>query len=226
MRNIRIEITNPGTLISSKNVDRLICTSPESRNEILAQAFRRYHICEERGTGFVKTILAIELSGTSTLAIAKAAKVNETLFFHHFGNKEKLWQKVKAYVVESILIEPLNPEPKTLHSFLEEIISQRLFAYQQKPELARLLQWQHMEAKQDRLIAGNTLAPTNWLPVIRYLQKTGKIKTEIQPEFIMIWLTASINTLIFDRIQIFQEENNRTAYIECLLSGFERALTS
>jgi len=63
----RIEITNPGTLIASKNVDRLIGTSPESRNEILAQAFRRYHICEERGTGFVKTIVAIELFGLPPL---------------------------------------------------------------------------------------------------------------------------------------------------------------
>lgn len=63
----RIEITNPGTLISSKNVDRLIGTSPESRNEILAQAFRRYHICEERGSGFTKTILAIELYGLPPL---------------------------------------------------------------------------------------------------------------------------------------------------------------
>ncbi len=63
----RIEITNPGTLISSKSLDRLIGTTPESRNEILAQAFRRYHICEERGTGFVKTILAIELSGLPPL---------------------------------------------------------------------------------------------------------------------------------------------------------------
>ena len=41
--------------------------SPESRNEILAQAFRRYHICEERGTGFIKTILAIELFGLPPL---------------------------------------------------------------------------------------------------------------------------------------------------------------
>lgn len=65
----RIEITNPGTLISSKNVDRLIGANPESRNEILAQAFHRYHICEERGTEFIKTILAIELFGLPPLKL-------------------------------------------------------------------------------------------------------------------------------------------------------------
>src|SRR5262249_30982625 len=41
----------------------LIGTSPESRNEILASAFRRYHLCEERGTGFVKSVTAIEVYG-------------------------------------------------------------------------------------------------------------------------------------------------------------------
>ena len=57
----RIEFTNPGNLPSSKRLDRLIGTTPESRNERLASAFRRYRICEERGTGFEKVISAVEL---------------------------------------------------------------------------------------------------------------------------------------------------------------------
>ncbi|RYE54234.1 MAG: hypothetical protein EOP48_12745, partial [Sphingobacteriales bacterium] len=50
-----IEISNPGKLLPTKKIDRLIRTSPESRNEILAAAFRRYNICEERGSGFEKS---------------------------------------------------------------------------------------------------------------------------------------------------------------------------
>ena len=48
----RIEFTNPGGLLPGKRVDRLIGTTPKSRNEALASTFRRYRICEERGTGF------------------------------------------------------------------------------------------------------------------------------------------------------------------------------
>ena len=59
----RIEFTNPGSLLPSKRFDRLIGTTPESRNEILASAFRRYRICEERGTGFQKVIQSVELFG-------------------------------------------------------------------------------------------------------------------------------------------------------------------
>lgn len=59
----RIEFTNPGSLLPGKRLDRLIGTTPESRNEQLASAFRRYRICEERGTGFQKVVQSVELFG-------------------------------------------------------------------------------------------------------------------------------------------------------------------
>ncbi|WP_461103291.1 ATP-binding protein [Spirosoma koreense] len=63
----RIEFSNPGRLLPSKKIDRLIGTTPESRNEILASAFRRYNICEERGSGMAKTVASIELYGLPPL---------------------------------------------------------------------------------------------------------------------------------------------------------------
>jgi ATP-dependent DNA helicase RecG len=59
----RIEVSNPGGLLPSKRLDRLIGTQPESRNELLARAFRRYKICEERGSGLLKAGLQVELYG-------------------------------------------------------------------------------------------------------------------------------------------------------------------
>jgi predicted HTH transcriptional regulator len=63
----RVVFSNPGKLLPSKKIDRLIRTTPESRNEILASAFRRYNICEERGSGFEKAVIAIELFGLPPL---------------------------------------------------------------------------------------------------------------------------------------------------------------
>lgn len=65
----RVEITNPGTLLSGKRADRLIGTTPESRNEKLAWSFRRYRICEERGTGFQKVVDATEAFGLPPLLL-------------------------------------------------------------------------------------------------------------------------------------------------------------
>jgi len=66
----RIEISNPGGLLPSKRLDRLIGTQPESRNEQLARAFRRYKICEERGSGLLKAGLQIELYGLPPIEFA------------------------------------------------------------------------------------------------------------------------------------------------------------
>lgn len=63
----RIEISSPGKLLPSKKIDRLIRTTPDSRNEVLAAVFRRYNICEERGSGFEKAVSAIELFGLPPL---------------------------------------------------------------------------------------------------------------------------------------------------------------
>ena len=68
----RIEFTNPGSLLPGKTVDRLIGATPESRNEVMASAFRRYRICEERGTGFQKVVTAVELFGLPPLAFVQA----------------------------------------------------------------------------------------------------------------------------------------------------------
>lgn len=59
----RIQVSNPGELLPSKRLDRIIGTQPESRNEQLARSFRRYKICEERGSGLLKAGLQIELYG-------------------------------------------------------------------------------------------------------------------------------------------------------------------
>lgn len=59
----RIEVVNPGRLLPTKQVDRLIGTHGESRNEKLARAFRNYGICEERGSGLYKAARECELYG-------------------------------------------------------------------------------------------------------------------------------------------------------------------
>src|SRR3989338_5474887 len=59
----RMEITNPGILLPSVKIDRLIDTAPESRNELLAGLMRRMGICEERGSGIDKALFYVEVYG-------------------------------------------------------------------------------------------------------------------------------------------------------------------
>lgn len=56
----RIEISNPGRALIP--TDRFIDHPPKSRNEKLSDTLRRMHICEKRGSGVDRAILAIEIS--------------------------------------------------------------------------------------------------------------------------------------------------------------------
>ena len=77
----RIEISNPGGLLPSKQLDRLIGTQPESRNESLARAFRRYQICEERGSGLLKAGIEIELYGLPPMDFSAGANFFKVILY-------------------------------------------------------------------------------------------------------------------------------------------------
>jgi AcrR family transcriptional regulator len=165
-------------------------------------------------------------AGTPTALIAETAKVNEALIFHHFGNKAELWKKVKADITERSKVGPINPTPSSLQAFLREAIAQRLNLYDNNPALHRIKQWQNLEDHAGKLITANRLAPDNWIPAICYLQQQGKIANSCAPELIVIWLAASINTIIQDDLKIFHDPQIRTAYLNLIVEGFEHALKS
>ena len=56
----RIEITNPGVPLVPAH--RFVDTAPLSRNEKIASRMRRFGICEERGSGWDKIAMQIELT--------------------------------------------------------------------------------------------------------------------------------------------------------------------
>ena len=61
--NDRMEISNPGVLLPSVKIERLIDATPESRNELFAALMRRMGICEERGSGIDKALFEVEVFG-------------------------------------------------------------------------------------------------------------------------------------------------------------------
>lgn len=160
-------------------------------------------------------------SATTTQLIAKTADVHEYLIFHHFTNKEQLWRSVKDYAVNKLNIKRISAKPDTFEQFLSEVIYQRINAYQQNPNLLRLLKWQQLENKKAQLAAGNLLAPNQWLVPIRYLQETKKVNTEIEPEYIMFWLASSINAVLDDDLGFFTDPIHQEKYLNLVIAGFK-----
>ena len=76
-----MEITNPGELLPSVKLERIIDTAPQSRNEILAGLMRRMGICEERGSGIDRALDAIELFGLPPIAFVSSSQTFKTVIY-------------------------------------------------------------------------------------------------------------------------------------------------
>lgn len=90
----RIEITNPGTLLV--DVERIVDTPPRSRNEKLAALMRRFHICEEAGTGWDKMVQDCERMCLPAPRIIKYDEYTKVvimskLSFSSWQMEDKLW---------------------------------------------------------------------------------------------------------------------------------------
>jgi ATP-dependent DNA helicase RecG len=100
----RIDVTNPGLLLPSKRVDRLIGTTPESRNEALASSFRRFRICEERGSGFQKVAMFVELFGMPPIVFSPMENAfRVTLYAPKSFAKMSIVERVEACYQHAVL---------------------------------------------------------------------------------------------------------------------------
>jgi predicted HTH transcriptional regulator len=131
----RIEISNPGRLLPGKKLDRLIRTTPESRNEVLAQAFRRYNICEERGSGFEKTVIAIELFGLPPLRFEEAENSFKTILYAPKSFIEMTSEERREAVYQHCVIKYYSSEGMTNTSLRERFKMNE----KQRSQISRLI---------------------------------------------------------------------------------------
>ena len=90
----RIEVTNPGRPLV--DIYRIVDNPPKSRNEKMAALMRRFHICEESGTGWDKIILSSERAHLPAPKIEiYEENMRVTMFsiraFNDIDQKDKLW---------------------------------------------------------------------------------------------------------------------------------------
>ncbi len=84
----RLEILNPGILLPSVSIERIIDSAPESRNEIFASLMRRMGICEERGSGIDKALFAVELYGLPPIDFVNGPNMFKAILYSPKDLKE------------------------------------------------------------------------------------------------------------------------------------------
>lgn len=136
-------------------------------------------------------------SATSISMIAKTAKINQSLIYHHFGDKQKLWQQVKSDLLQQQL--DLNETDKvkfktcaSLEELVRLIFNARYTLYDAHPEILRMLNWQRVESHEDKVYPIREELYKFLLGRINYFQSEAMINPKINPDVaVILILTAS-----------------------------------
>ena len=166
-------------------------------------------------------------SGTSMGQIAIKAGVNHSLLFHHFKNKQNLWQEVKQAIFEEgrSAYEHLPSLDQSLESFLKELIARSILFYRNNPDIVRMINWQRLDSSKEQATDFTLLKESqNWIDACVHFQQTGEIDKNFKPEFIVTLVFSIVSSIAMDPNTFIQEPERNKLYIEFCAEGLYRAL--
>lgn len=169
-------------------------------------------------------------SGASISEIAKNAKINQSLIYHHFRNKEGLWKEVKL-AISARYYETYNPvdlaTKQDLKKFLRHFVNNR-FAYLQKnPCVLRILLWQRLESKKKQLHIGITKYHQQWYEAIRIMQQQKKISADLEPNMVTLFIFTTMLGVFEESSIVFQENKaqQQQEYLDFIVDKLYISLT-
>ncbi|MBX3709087.1 MAG: TetR/AcrR family transcriptional regulator [Gammaproteobacteria bacterium] len=165
--------------------------------------------------------------GVSIGTIAKKARINHSLIFHHFGNKQNLWKAVKQNIVaETNTLSPTLPElNQPFSAFLKQLVTLNISFYRNNPDIIRMISWQRLEHKNKNDI-GVTLSLESklWLAALKHYQEKGEINGKLKLEFVLTYILSVISSAAIDPNIFIKENPNLDSYckflVEMLLKSF------
>lgn len=158
-------------------------------------------------------------AGTSISEIAQHAHINQSLIYHHIGNKHTLWVAVKNYLVELAESEVVRC-PAHFRGFLESVLKQRLHVYESDPRIGRLIQWQLLEGVSEELAGGTTMTPIHWAATIHLFQEQGKVSKQFPANHIALFIHSAMSGLVSDAYRLFLiPEEEKQLYIQMVVES-------
>lgn len=160
--------------------------------------------------------------GASMSAIAKSAGVNKALLFHHFGDKANLWCEVKADVSASTQAH-VEYDMATAGGFFESLLDDRFNAYENHPELARLMAWQHVVKEGDAIVGNEYTSPERWKKALKALARRGELRAGVDIDLVMLFIAYSCYApFLQTHIQLSraQKQAYKQLILNCCLAEF------
>ena len=166
-------------------------------------------------------------NGVAVGKIAELAKVNHSLIFHHYGNKEKLWVAVKQHIIAEIDENPkLQPDSNLpIESFIKQLFLTKYNFYQSNNDAIRIINWQRMEFNSDDSSSINTTHAYNHnIAAIRLYQERGDINQSIDPDFIIITINSIIKSAALDSMFLIKSKKKHDDYKEFCIESIMKII--
>ncbi|CAO5682520.1 MAG: hypothetical protein HEEMFOPI_01716 [Holosporales bacterium] len=160
--------------------------------------------------------------GTSVNEIMSIANVTHSLLFHHFKNKDQLWQVVKNQLVEEgkKIVDYTPNTQLPLNDFLKELIHYALVFYRKNPDVVRFLNWQRLIQNED-IDLGIANVQT-WTSFVEHYKSKGEIDVSIPNEFIISFVLAVVNALVLDKNALLNTDEKKDAYLDFVINNATR----
>ena len=140
--------------------------------------------------------------------IAKIAKVNTNLIFHHFTNKETLWNKVKDFILGEDLPSP-KYKTNSARDFFKSVLDYRFDLYGKHPDFAKLIKWEPTAKQHADIISQQDYSPFRWITLIKELQKKGELLKNKDPEQIMVFIIFSSYAPFFQNFVTMNDKEQK-----------------
>lgn len=167
--------------------------------------------------------------GTSINDVADHAKINKSLIYHHFKDKENLWKAVKERIVEKSAnssLEKIDFKQPTLKKFLEAFVPFRFRLYAHHPELVRLIGWQRLEPQNESLSGVTNKTFTELDEHIVFLQKAGEIRVDLKPEIITYVIMSMTSNGFIDKASFLGTEKGQDEYLKFIMESLAIILST
>ncbi len=132
-------------------------------------------------------------AGTSISQIAQKSGCSGPLIVFHFKDKRRLYEAVKAAIVQRSKSHLEPPEIfEDFASALRSIVASMFAFYKNNPTMIRLANWGRLEGDDDDW-PGEDEPLERYLDVIHQGQRRGQVRSDLSPQRILIMISGTIH---------------------------------
>ena len=112
--------------------------------------------------------------------------------------------------------------------FLESFVTLRFEFYDKNPAIARLVLWQQLENKEERIKGVQNERLNSIVPQIKEFQNQGKVRPEHDPEMVSYMIMNTASLPFMEKPEFFRGTNaqhNKEQFLEMIIEGLYLAFS-